>query len=108
MTGYDEFYGRRSSPLPDDPTWVMGQDGTLSFEWLRSNYPGVSAYFRWAAVGPSHFTLSQVARFGLWPHFERVLIAAHQAQKPIEDWWEFNRELLEVAVQEHLAARRAS
>jgi len=77
-------------------------------DWVRINHPGVAAYFKWAQVSPSRFTLSQVIGFGLWAHFEQVLIAAHRAQKPIEDWWEFDRDMLAVAVRGHLAARRIS
>ena len=108
LTGYDEFYAKRAQQLPENPGEVTGQDGTPLVDWVRIHYPGVAAYFKWAQVSPSHFTLSQVSRFGLWAHFEQALIAAHRAQKPIEDWWEFDRDMLAVAVREHLAARRTS
>lgn len=108
LTGYDEFYAKRAQQLPGNPAEVAGQYGTSLVDWVRVNYPGVAAYFKWAQVSPSYFTLSQVSRFGLWAHFEQVLIAAHRAQKPIEDWWEFDRDMLAVAVRGHLAARRAS
>lgn len=107
LTGYDEFYAKRAHQLPENPGEITGQDGTPLVDWVRVHYPGVAAYFRWAQVSPSHFTLSQVSRFGLWVHFERALITAHQAQKPIEDWLEFDRDMLAAAVREHIAARRA-
>lgn len=108
LTGYDEFYAKRAQPLHENLGDVTGQNGTPLVAWVRINYPGVAAYFKWAQVSPSHFTLSQVTRFGLWAHFEQALITAHRAQKPIEDWWEFDRDMLAVAVREYLATRRAS
>lgn len=108
LTGYSEFYARRAPPLPSDPRWVMGREGGQDFEWLRANHPGIPDYCRWARTVPPQFTLMQVARFDLWRQFEDILVAAHRSGELIDDWRDLERDLLCMAVRDHLAAREAA